>query len=212
MAADLSQFDNSRYDPGRPLLTRTIWFLIGLPLLRCSILPSSKIRRRLLCLFGAEIGEGAVIKPGVRVKYPWKLKMGRHCWIGEDAWIDNLAPVILGDNVCISQDAYLCTGNHDWAEPSFDLLLGPIRVESGAWIGARASVGPGVVLGQCAVVAFGAVVTGSIPSYEIHGGNPAKFLRRRKIGHREDHSLAVSAPPGPRRLELASGRDDRDSD
>jgi putative colanic acid biosynthesis acetyltransferase WcaF len=191
---DLSTFDarKSDYDLGRSFVVRTIWFVVGLPLLRCQILPSSSFRRRLLRWFGAEIGEGAVIKPGVRVKFPWKLKLGKHCWIGEDCWIDNLAPVILGDQVCISQAAYLCTGSHDWSDPSFGLITRPIRIHDGAWVAARASIGPGVVIGEHAVVGFGSVVTGSVPPYEIYRGNPAVFVRRREIvASHSDHSLVA---------------------
>ena len=92
-----------------------------------------------------------------------------------------MAPVTLGDNVCISQGAYLCTGNHDWTDPAFSLITQPIRINDGAWIAARASLGPGVVIGRCSVVGFGAVVTKSIPPNEIHGGNPAKFLQKREM-------------------------------
>jgi putative colanic acid biosynthesis acetyltransferase WcaF len=183
-SVDLSRFGmvrDSDYRVGRSFFVRTAWFLLGMPLLRCPILPSSSFRRGLLRWFGAEIGEDAVIKPGVRVKFPWKLKMGDHSWLGEDCWIDNLAPVILGKHVCISQAAYLCTGNHDWSDPAFRLITRSIEIRDGAWIAARASIGPGVVVGEHAVVGFGAVVTGAVPPYEIHGGNPAAFLRRREI-------------------------------
>jgi putative colanic acid biosynthesis acetyltransferase WcaF len=176
---DLSRFDNRHFDTGRSFLVRMTWFLLGLPLLRCSVLPSSRFRRGLLRLFGAEVGEGAIIKPGVRVKYPWNLRAGKHCWFGEDCWIDNIAPVRLGDNVCLSQGVYLCTGNHDWADPSFALITQPIQIEDGVWVAARASIGPGTVIGQYAVAGFGAVVRGSVPPYEIHVGNPAAFVRYR---------------------------------
>jgi putative colanic acid biosynthesis acetyltransferase WcaF len=181
---DLSTFDiqRSEYNIGRSLVVRTAWFAIGLPLLRCQFLPSSALRTGLLRLFGAEIAEGAVIKPGVRVKFPWKLKVGKHCWIGEDCWIDNLAQVTLGDHVCLSQAAYLCTGSHDWSQPSFGLITKPIGIQDGAWVAARASIGPGVVVGEHAIAGFGSVVTASIPPYEIHRGNPAVFVRRREIG------------------------------
>jgi putative colanic acid biosynthesis acetyltransferase WcaF len=178
---DLSHFQNREYKFGRSLAVRIVWFLLGQPLLRSSVLPSSSLRRALLRLFGAAVGEGAVIKPGVRVKYPWKLKVGKHCWLGEDAWIDNVAPVILGDNVCISQGVYLCTGNHDWRDPAFGLIALPISIQDGAWVAARASVAPGVVIGCCAVVGFGAVVIRNIPAREIHSGNPAVFIRHREI-------------------------------
>lgn len=186
---DLSRFDNSRdsdYQVGRPLMVRVAWFLVGLPLLRSSLLPSSAMRRKLLRWFGAQIGEGAVIRPGVRVKFPWKLKLGDHCWIGEDCWIDNLAPVTLGNHVCVSQGAYLCTGSHDWSDPTFGLITRPIQVQDGAWIAARVSVGPGTVIGSHAVIGFASVVTGVVPPYEIHGGNPASFLRQRTIDAAKD--------------------------
>src|SRR3954451_16529855 len=125
MGVDLSTFDIARdsdYRTGGSFLVRTAWFFLGLPLLRCPILPSSSVRRWLLQCFGAEIGVGAVIKPGVRVKFPWKLKMGNHCWLGEDCWIDNLAPVTLGNHVCVSQGVYLCTGNHDCSHEAFRLI------------------------------------------------------------------------------------------
>jgi len=179
---DLSQFDNSWYSPGRSRLTQVLWFFPGLPLLRCSVLPSSALRRWLLRLFGATVGRGVVIKPGVRVKYPWRLSVGDHSWIGEDCWIDNLDDVNIGANVCISQGAYLCTGNHNWSDPAFALITEPITIQDGAWVGARAVVAPGVRLGRCAVAAAGSVVTKDIPPYEIHSGNPARFVRRREIG------------------------------
>ena len=57
----------------------------------------------------------------------WRLQVGQACWLAEDAWLDNLAPISLGDRVCLSQGTYLCTGNHDFRSPGFDLRLGPIR-------------------------------------------------------------------------------------
>jgi putative colanic acid biosynthesis acetyltransferase WcaF len=186
VTVDLSRFENSFYDPGSSWIVRTIWFTFGHPLLRCAILPSSGFRRRLLRLFGADVGDNVTLKPGFRVKYPWNFKTGKNCWLGEDAWIDNLAPVTLGDNVCISQGAYLCTGSHDWTDPAFRLIVKPISIHDGAWVGARASLAPGVTVGACAIVGFGAVATKSIPPFEIHAGNPAAFHRSREIKGRPD--------------------------
>jgi putative colanic acid biosynthesis acetyltransferase WcaF len=180
---DLSAFDNSWFSPGRSRLVRALWFFLGLPLVRCRVLPGSGPRRALLRLFGARVGEGVVIKPGVRVKYPWHFSSGAHCWIGEDVWIDNLAPVTLGDNACVSQGAYLGTGNHDWTDPAFGLIVRPVTLGDGAWVGARAVVCPGVSVGECGIAAAGSVVSRSIPPYEIHAGNPAGFVRVRKFAH-----------------------------
>lgn len=180
-SVDLSRYQNSEYDPGRPWIVRMAWFFFGLPLLRCRVIPFSGFRRGLLRAFGAEIGEGTVMQQHFSVKYPWNLRVGKHTWFGEDCWIDNLVPITIGNNVCISQDAYFCTGNHDWSDPAFSLRLSPIHIADGAWIGARASLAPGVLVGECAIVALGSVVTKNVPAYEIHAGNPARFVRIRNL-------------------------------
>jgi len=178
---NLFGFRNAWYKPGRNKIVQTVWFLSGCPLLRSSLLPFSAPRRWLLRIFGARVGTGVVIKPGVRVKYPWRLTVSDYSWLGEDCWIDNLEHVSIGSNVCISQGAYLCTGNHDWSDPVFGLLVRPIHIEDGAWIGAKALISPGVSIGECAIATAGSVVTHDIPRYEIHGGNPASFVKRRSI-------------------------------
>ncbi len=176
----LATYNNRWYQPG-PFWKRTLWFFLGQPLLGAAWLPSSKLRVLLLRAFGARIGQGVVIKPQVEVKYPWFLTVGDNCWIGEHCWIDNLTAVRLGSNVCLSQGAYLCTGNHDWTDPSFGLMIAPILCSDGSWAGARSVLGPGAVLGTCAVAAAGAVVSGIVPDYEVHAGNPAQFVRSRVI-------------------------------
>ena len=175
----LNTYDNSWYSPGRSVVWRAAWLFAGQPLFSCFFLPFSAVRRWLLVLFGAKVGSGVVIHSGVRVKYPWHLVVGENCWIGECVWIDNLTTVRLGDNVCLSQGAYLCTGNHDWTDPSFGLRIGKLTLEDGAWAGARCTLLPGTWLEEGAVAAAGSVVSGIIPSCEIHGGNPAVFLRKR---------------------------------
>lgn len=178
---DLSQYDNSWYSSGRGRIVEALWFFVGLPVLRSRILPSSSIRTFVLRIFGAKVGSKAVLKPGVRVKYPWLLSIGDHSWIGEDVWIDNLVRVTIGDNVCISQGAYLCTGNHDWSDPAFGLLVEPITLEMYVWVGAHSIICPGVTIGRYGIAAAGSVVSSNIPESEIHAGNPAKCIRRRVL-------------------------------
>jgi putative colanic acid biosynthesis acetyltransferase WcaF len=177
---DLSSYE-SGYWPGRNILVQCAWFFCGAPLFRCNCLPGSNWRRALLRLFGASVASGVVLKPGVRIKYPWQLTIGRHAWIGEECWIDNLGPVTIGNNACVSQGAYLCTGNHNWSDPAFGLEVRGITLADGAWVGARSVVCPGVEIQECGVAAAGSVVTQGIPSYEIHAGNPARFSRKRSI-------------------------------
>jgi putative colanic acid biosynthesis acetyltransferase WcaF len=186
---DFSKYNNSSYSSGRSRLVEGIWFFFGLPVLRCRLLPCSSIRSSILRLFGAEIARKVVLKPGIRVKYPWLLSVGEHSWIGEDVWIDNLVPVTIGANVCVSQGAYLCTGNHDWSDFAFGLCARPIVLVDGSWVGARAVICPGVRIEMCGVAAAGSVVTSSIPAYEIHAGNPARLVHRRKFCSHSDHSI-----------------------
>jgi putative colanic acid biosynthesis acetyltransferase WcaF len=191
-AVRLANFRNTWYKPGRSPLVQAAWFFIGAPLVRTSLLPGSRVRSRILRLFGSRIGRGVVLKPGIRVKYPWRLSIGDNSWIGEDAWLDTVGDISIGSNVCISQAAYLCTGNHDWKDPAFGLIVQNITLGDGSWVGAKALICPGVEFGECAVAAAGSVVTRSIPAYEVHGGNPATLVRRRSIKPNTDH--AQSAP------------------
>ena len=178
---DFSLYDNKWYSSGRSRLVEALWFFFGLPLLRSRLLPFSSFRSSILRCFGATVARKVVLKPGIRVKYPWLLSLGAHSWIGEDVWIDNLVPVTIGANVCVSQGAYLCTGNHDWSDPAFGLQVQPVVLKDGSWVGARAVICPGVRIEECGVAAAGSVVTNSIPAYEIHAGNPARLLRRREF-------------------------------
>ena len=178
---DLSEYDNSWYQPGRSTIWRSVWFFVGTPLLRARWMPFSSIRVSLLRMFGARIGKRATIRPDVRVKFPWHLVVGDNCWIGESCWIDNLTTVRIENNVCISQGAYLCTGNHDWNDPGFGLMISPIQLRDGAWVGAMAVLTPGTVLGTGSVAGAGSVISGMIPDYEVYAGNPGVFTTVRKI-------------------------------
>lgn len=132
-------------------------------------------------MFGAKIGQGVEIKSGVKVKFPWRLEVADHSWIGEDVWIDNLATVRIGANCCISQGAYLCTGSHDWSRSSFDLIIRSIDVRDGAWIAARAVVAPGVTIGEGAVLSLGSVAASDLAPWTVHAGVPAKPIRPRTV-------------------------------
>ena len=176
---DLSAFSNQDYDPGRGPFVRTLWYFVSLLLMESGWFPVSSLKTKLLRAFGAAIGQGVVVKPHVRVKYPWRLTVGDHCWIGQEVWIDNIADVVLGSHVCVSQRAFLCTGSHDHRRPTFDLAAQPIRVENGAWICAASVLGPGVSVGANAIVAAGAVVVKDVPAETIVGGNPARAIGSR---------------------------------
>ena len=190
----LRDYNNDWYRPGRSNVWRALWLFLGLPLFRCSLLPFSAFRVLLLRLFGARVGAGVVIHSEVVVKYPWHLVIGDDCWIGERSWFDSLTTIHLGNNVCVSQGAYLCTGNHDWTDPAFGLRIEPIHLFDGAWAGAMCRLLPGSVLSEGAVAAAGCVVAGTIPPYEVYGGNPAVFVRRRQVRTKQHDSAELEVP------------------
>ncbi|MDX2306643.1 MAG: WcaF family extracellular polysaccharide biosynthesis acetyltransferase [Hyphomicrobium sp.] len=180
-AVRLDRFDNRGFDRGRGRLVEALWIGVAHPLVASSI-PGSGWRRALLRMFGARIGTGVVVKPRVRVKFPWRLVVGDHSWLGENIWIDNLAEVTVGAHCCLSQDVYICTGSHDWSRETFDLVTRPVRIEDGAWVAARASVAPGVTIGAGAVVAFGMVVTRDVARHVIVSLEPGLRTRPRSDG------------------------------
>ena len=180
METDLSTYNNKWYKPGSHL-KRFLWYFINELFLKNRYNPSSSIKLFWLKCFGAKIGNGVVVKPSVNIKYPWKLKIGNHCWIGEDVWIDNLDEVTIGDHVCLSQGAFLICGNHNYKSTAFDLIVKPIHIESGAWIGSKSIVGPGVTVGSHAVLSLGSVASNNLDSFSIYRGNPAIKIKSRNI-------------------------------
>jgi putative colanic acid biosynthesis acetyltransferase WcaF len=181
MIVKLSKFNNSWFMPGRGFIIRIVWHFVNALFLQSPLNPSSRLKIYLLRLFGTKIGVGVLIKPGVNVKYPWNLEIGDHSWIGENTWLDSLALIKIGDNVCISQGAYFCTGNHDWSDPAFGLIVKPIIVDDGAWVGAKAIVLPGVTIASHSIVTAGSVITRNTLPYIIYSGNPAVKVKERII-------------------------------
>lgn len=177
---DLSSFDNSWYKPGNPL-KRAVWHLTSVVFFQNRLFPFSGIKVLMLKIFGAKIGLGVVIKPAVNIKYPWKLTVGDHCWIGENVWIDNLAQVSLGANSCLSQGAMLLCGNHNYAKSTFDLMTGKIILEDGVWIGAQSVVCPGITCSSHSILSVGSIATKNLDPYGIYQGNPAVKIKERSI-------------------------------
>ena len=182
---DLSAFSAKGFDRGAGAVKEALWLVVSLLLFRLCPFCLSPLKRVVLRCFGASVGRGVVIKPGVKITFPWKLSVGDYVWLGEECWLLNLAPIGIESSVCISQRAFLCTGNHDYKSASFDLITQPIRVEAGAWIGANAFVGPGVSVGSHAVLTAGSVATGDLKPSGIYQGNPAVWVKERIIGNAE---------------------------
>lgn len=151
---DLAKFENKNiYNNTKSHL----WYIVNYLILN-SFFPFSNIKVFILRLFGAQIGNNVIIKPYVKVKYPWNLKIGDNSWIGEEVWIDNLEEVLIDENCCISQGVYLCTGSHNFKSEKFDLIREKILIKRSSWIGAKAVICPGVTVEECSFIKAGEIV------------------------------------------------------
>ena len=177
----LDNYTVGTYTPGAKIVKQLLWYFVGSPLFRSYWLPFTGFKVWILRRFGAKIGQQVTIKPGVKVKFPWRLTVGDYVWIGENAWLDNVAPITIDSHVCLSQDVYLCTGNHDYSDRNFKLIPAPIHIQQGSWIAARAIVGPGVTVGEGAVLGLASVTGRSLKPMIIYAGNPAQPLKQRII-------------------------------
>jgi putative colanic acid biosynthesis acetyltransferase WcaF len=178
---DLSGYRAAGFDRGAGVLKESLWLIVSLVLFRLCPFSLSPLKRTVLRAFGAKVGRNVTIKPQVKITFPWKLTIGDHVWLGEECWLQNLERITIGSHVCISQRAFLCTGNHNYKSPTFDLIVKPIQVGDGAWLGAGCWVGPGVKIGNHAVLAAGSVATKDLEPFGIYQGNPAIFSRQRII-------------------------------
>ena len=178
---DLSRFERPRGIRERPAWFVQLWWLIEALLVRPSPQACYGWRRLVLRVFGAKIGRRALVRPGVRVTFPWKLTIGDYCWIGDNVVLDTISAITIGDHAVISQGAYLCTGTHDHHDVKFPVRAFPIVIGPECWVAARALVGPGVTIARGAVVGACSVVLKDIAEGTIVAGVPAK-----PVGHRGD--------------------------
>jgi putative colanic acid biosynthesis acetyltransferase WcaF len=175
---DLTRAGAGNFKRTRSRALEAFWILVEFLLVSNPLQLSSRIRISMLRLFGARIGANVIMRPRLRVKFPWNLEVGDNCWIGEGVWIHNQDLVMMEDNVVVSQEAFITTGSHDIYE-SMDLVVKPVIIRQGAWVTTRCIVLQGVEIGQNAILTPGSVANKSLPPASIYGGNPADFVRER---------------------------------
>ena len=167
------------FDLGRPRVVLALWYLCKCVFFLSPLPWPSGFKSLLLRLFGAVVGQGVYWKPRVNIHFPWKLKVGEFSWIGEEVCIYNFAQISVGAHCCLSQRAFICSGNHDYSREDMAYRHAPTLLQDGVWVGALSFVGPGLVLGQDCVVAAGSVVTRNLPSAMVCAGNPCQPIRPR---------------------------------
>ncbi len=164
-------------------LARLTWGLVYALLFRTSPRPLHGWRCFLLRLFGAKLAAGVHPYPTARIWAPWNLICDEAASIGEDAIIYNPRLLHIGSHAIVSQYAYVCGATHDYEDPAFPTVAYDMSLGSYSWICARASVQPGVNVGDGAVLALGSVATRNLEPWTVYGGIPARPLKKRMMRH-----------------------------
>lgn len=136
-------------------------------------------RRFLLRLFGAKIGKKVIIRPSVKITYPWKLEIGDYSWIGDNVELYTLGKILIGKNVVVSQKSYLCTGYHDYQKIKFPIYSDKIEIEDECWLATDVYISPGVRIGKGTVIGARSSVFKNIPGGKICVGSPVKIINER---------------------------------
>jgi len=181
MMVDLSRDDYSPDRVERGRLARVLWSFFNGVFVKNPLNPSSGIKAGLLRLFGAKVGKGVVLKPSIDIRHPWNVEIGDFSWVGEGARLSSPGKIRIGKRCCISQDACLCAGYRDGAEPASGLIVYPIVIEDGARVGAGATVLPGVTVGSHANIRAGSVLKQDAEPCKTYAGNPAQKVIERAI-------------------------------
>jgi putative colanic acid biosynthesis acetyltransferase WcaF len=176
----LKDFDASiGLDRGSGKVKEILWYLIKMVFFLSAMPYPTALKCFILRLFGAKVGSGVNIKPRVNIHFPWKLVIGNNVWIGEEAFLLNFEMLRIGNDVCISQRAFICGGNHDYRIPSMPYRNGPVTLEDGCWVGANCFIGPNLTIGTDTIVTAGSIVTASLEDNGIYKGNPIKLIKAR---------------------------------
>jgi putative colanic acid biosynthesis acetyltransferase WcaF len=158
---------------------RAIWNLCYALFFRTSPRPFHAWRAMLLKLFGARLAPNCHFYPKCRVWAPWNLVCEDAVGVGNDAELYNPSLLTIGSHAVISQGAYLCGATHLYNEPSFRLVSFPMRIGAYAWVCARATVSPGVNVGDGAVLALGSIATKDLEPFGVYAGMPARKVKER---------------------------------
>ena len=161
-------------------LRRLAWNICWGLLYRLSPRPFHGWRSMLLRLFGATLGPNCHFYPGSKVWAPWNLICADQVTAADGAEIYNPAPITFGSHVILSQDAYVCGATHDYDDADFPLIAYAMQLEAYAWVCARASVAPGVNVGEGAVLGLGSVATRDLEAWTVYAGTPAVKVKERR--------------------------------
>lgn len=160
---------------------RVFWKIIWLSLASWTPPAFKGWRRFLLNSFGASVAKTAVVYSSAKIWSPRNLVLDEFACLGRGCVVYNMAPTTIGAYSVISQGAHLCGGTHDIEDRGFQLKARSIRIGARVWIAAEAFVGPGVSIGDGAVLGARACAMKDLEAWTVYTGNPATSFKLRKI-------------------------------
>lgn len=158
---------------------RTLWGMFYVIFLKFSPVQLFYVRNFFLRLFRASVNLDARVYSSAKIWSPENLSVGEGSTIGPRVNVYNQGAISIGFRVIISQDVTLCASTHDYNDPVHPLLLRPITIQDHAWICAEAFIGPGVTVGQGAVIGARAVLIKDAEPWCVYAGNPAVKIKER---------------------------------
>lgn len=158
---------------------RVLWSICWALLYRPTPRPMHAWRCMILRLFGARIAVGVHPYPAAKIWAPWNLTMEVCSCLSDHVDCYSVAPISIGAYATVSQYSYLCSASHDYRVPSLPLVAAPIVIEADAWVAAAAFVGPGVRIGEGAIVGARTTVTGDVAPWTVVAGSPPIALGQR---------------------------------
>jgi putative colanic acid biosynthesis acetyltransferase WcaF len=179
---DLSKFRVPDGFRGRPAWFVQLWWLVQATLFRWSPQLAYPWRAFLLRIFGARVGIQTIIRPTATFTYPWKVAIGDHVWIGDDTVIYSLGEIKIGSHSVLSQQCYICAGDHDYRKLNFEIRNPKIVIGSECWVAAGSFVGPNVTIGDGCIIGARSAVMTSQPPGMLCIGSPCKPRKKRPQG------------------------------
>ena len=176
---ELNKFKLPKNFRGRNAFVVQLWWLVQSLIFKNSPQLLYGFRRAILRIFGAKIGKKVIIRPSVRITYPWKVSIGDYSWIGDDVVLYSLGEIEIGKNVVISQKSYLCAASHDYLKQDFPIFKKKISIEDQCWLATDVFIAPGITIGKGTVVGSRSSVYKDLPANKVCIGNPAKIIRER---------------------------------
>ena len=165
---------------GKSKLYVQLWWLVQATFINSSPQVFYGWRRFWLRMFGAKIGKKTLIRPTVKITYPWKVSIGDYSWIGDDVVLYSWGEIEIGSNTVISQKSYLCTGSHDYTKETFDIFARKITIGDSCLLATYVFVTPGITISDGAIVGARSSVFRDIDANTINAGAPSKMIRIRK--------------------------------